>query len=168
MLPYVLGYASESIQQVELYQYHQVNISSIDIQLERSTTSFWMFAFDYKDAFEDATTLLLSRPYVHDKYQPIQFNKLITTADFTNSYQIFSDQFMQCYHLIRAPFIRQFMELPGTEKFLSVRKGKVYCWLPKKQIQYRVELLDELEDAVQDEAATAVKIALHFQQMFQL
>jgi hypothetical protein len=118
-----------------------------------------MIAADIKHDFEDDTTLLLPRPFGHDQFQPIVFNTQITPPEFTASYQIYSSQFMQAYYLIRAASIAAFMDVSDAETWLSIRKKKLYVFVPKVAVDYRVDQLDNVLEEVKKEAAIAICLA---------
>ncbi len=154
-----MGYPIEAVHQNELYQYKQLYLSEISIKLERHSIHYWMIATDIKHDFEDDTTLLLPRPFGHDQFQPIVFNTQITPPEFTASYQIYSSQFMQAYYLIRAASIAAFMDVSDAETWLSIRKKKLYVFVPKVAVDYRVDQLDNVLAEVKKEAAIAICLA---------
>lgn len=109
--------------------------------------------------------MILPNPFEHDKYQRIEFNKMITSSDFLKNFNIFSSEFMHAYYLISGDLIQSFNSLPGNEKWLSLRKNKGYLCLPKKSIDYSVNHLDLLQKEVLKEAETAMKISELFENM---
>ena len=159
MIPYVMGYPPDSVKQTALYRYKAIYLSEIRIQLERNAIHYWMIACDFEQDFESNTTLFLPRPFGHDKFQFTAFNAQITPPDFIRDYQIYSDQFMHAYQVVDTLFVQAFLALSPAEKWLSVRKNKLYIFLPKKQITYHVNELDIVISAVKEEAKEALNLA---------
>ncbi|MFT5648331.1 MAG: hypothetical protein ACI976_003030, partial [Aureispira sp.] len=77
MLPYIWGYTPEAIQQVDYYTYKGVNISTIKIKQAQKVQEYWFFATAFEQQHPEESTALLPRPYQHDKWQQIAYNKEI-------------------------------------------------------------------------------------------
>jgi hypothetical protein len=161
-----MGYPSESIVQTDLYSCNDICISTLKIKLERGHLEYWLFAVELSQKFEEETTMILPKPFEHDKYQRVEFNKKITSSGFLKNFNIFSSEFMHAYYLISGSLIRSFNSIPaGNEKWLSVRKNKAYLCLPKKSIDHSINNLDLVQEEVISEANTALRISGIFENM---
>jgi hypothetical protein len=166
LIPYVWGYPQEGILQTDLYQYNNIAISSVKINLERTSREYWFIATDLPQKFEEETTLILPTPYQHDKFQNIQFNKEITSTGFLENFNIFSSEFMHAYYLINKRVVHGFDNLPGKDKWLSARKNSACMLLPKNSIEYNINQLEKTQQQVGEEAAEAIRFAVAFEKMF--
>lgn len=159
MLPYIWGFAPESIEQFDEYQYKNVSISYIQIQQEKSKKEYWFLAMDMPQQFEEDSTAILPQPYHHDKWQKVEFNEEIETPEFKQKYNIFSSQFMHCYYLISRELIQKFLALPTDDKWLVYRKNKAYLVLPKKVINWDIYQLDKAHGVAEEQIGRVMQIA---------
>lgn len=162
MLPYIWGYTPEAIQQVDYYTYKGVNISTIKIKQEQKVQEYWFFATAFEQQHPEESTALLPRPYQHDKWQQIAYNKQIELPDFKELFSISSSLFMHSYYLITRQLISQFLALPTTDKWLIFRENRAYLTLPKESINLDIEHLDSLQGKVAKQAVEAMQLSTAF------
>jgi hypothetical protein len=162
MLPYIWGYTPEAIQQVDYYTYKGVNISTIKIKQAQKVQEYWFFATAFEQQHPEESTALLPRPYQHDKWQQIAYNKEIELPDFKESFSISSSLFMHSYYLITRQLISQFLALPTTDKWLVFRENRAYLTLPKESISLDIEHLDSLQEKVAKQAVEAMQLSTAF------
>jgi hypothetical protein len=162
MLPYIWGYTPEAIQQVDYYTYKGVNISTIKIKQAQKVQEYWFFATAFEQQHPEESTALLPRPYQHDKWQQIAYNKEIELPNFKESFSISSSLFMHSYYLITRQLISQFLALPTTDKWLVFRENRAYLTLPKESISLDIEHLDSLQEKVAKQAVEAMQLSTAF------
>lgn len=163
ILPYIWGFAPESIEQFDEYQYELagqcINISYIQIQQEKAKKEYWFLAIELPQKFEEESTSILPLPYYHDKWQKIEFNDQITSPEFKQKYSIFSSQFMHSYYLISQNLLQKFLALPTDDKWLVFRKNKAYLLLPKKAIDWDIYQLDKAHETAKEQIEKMMKIS---------
>ena len=52
------------------------------LEEEKKVQEYWFFATDFEQKHPEESTALLPRPYQHDKWQQIAYNKEIELPDF--------------------------------------------------------------------------------------
>lgn len=162
MLPYIWGYTPEAIHQVDYYDYKGVNISTIQIKQEKKVEEYWFFAIQYTQQHSDESTALLPKPYRHDKWQQIEYNKEIELPAFREEYTIFSSLFMHSYYLITRQLITQFLTLPTLDKWLVFRQNVAYLVLPKESIQFDIQNLDAMQVKAEEQVLEAIQFSNTF------
>lgn len=162
MLPYVWGYTPEAIQQVDYYTYKGVDISTIQIKQEKKVQEYWFFATDFEQKHSEESTALLPRPYQHDKWQQIAYNKEIELPAFKELFSISSSLFMHSYYLIRRHLISQFLALPTSDKWLVFRQNKAYLALPKMSIELDIHNLEKIQEKAAEQAIEAMNLSTAF------
>lgn len=162
MLPYIWGYTPEAIQQVDYYTYKGVDISTIQIKQEKKVQEYWFFATDFEQEHSEESTALLPRPYQHDKWQQIAYNKEIELPAFKELFSISSSLFMHSYYLIRRHLISQFLTLPTSDKWLVFRQNKAYLALPKTSIDLDIQNLENVQKEAAKQAVEAMNLSTTF------
>ncbi len=159
LLPYIWGFAPETIQQFDHYKYKNIHIYSIIIKQEKATQEYWFLAAKMEQKFGAESTVILPRPYQHDKWQNVQFNQAIELPKFKENFSIFSSEFMHSYYLISRQKIEQFLTLPTLDKWLVFRKNIAYLLLPKKDSFFDVKKIEETQKEAAKEAQESIELA---------
>lgn len=162
LLPYIWGYAPESIHQEDLYQYKDINISTIQIKQEKASIDYWFLSTNLEQKFGEESTLVLPKPYRHDKWKSVAFNEQITSSEFKKNFTIFSSEFMHSYYLVSKEKIEQFCNLPSADKWMVFRKNNSYVLLPKKHVEVDILQLEKSESAAKEEAEEAIILGEQF------
>lgn len=162
MLPYIWGYTPEAIQQIDYYNYKGVNISTIQIKQEKKVQEYWFFSTPFQQQHPEESTALLPKPYQHDKWQEITYNKEIELPAFKELFSISSSLFMHSYYLITRQLITQFLALPTTDKWLVFRQNAAYLALPKASINLDIQNLDDLQKKEEEQAVEAMQLSATF------
>lgn len=159
MLPYIWGFTPEAIQQIDYYDYKEVNISTVQIKQERVLQEYWFFAVSLVQKHSAESTVFLPLPYQHDKWQKIVFNSAIELPKFKENFGIYSSQFMHSYYLITRQLITIFLALPSLDKWLVFRQNTVYLVLPKEGLDFDPNVLDEIQEKASRQVVEAMKFA---------
>lgn len=167
MLPYIWGYTPEAIHQVDYYNYKAVNISTIQIKQEKKIQEYWFFAIRHEQQHSEESTVLIPKPYQHDKWQQVEFNQQIELPEFKEQFTINSSLFMHSYYLINRHLIAQFLSLPTLDKWLIFRQNIAYLILPKASISLDVQNLDQVQKEAEKQALEAIKLSTVFLQALQ-
>jgi len=162
MLPYIWGYTPEAIQQIDYYNYKGVDISTIQIKQEKKVQEYWFFSTPFQQQHPEESTALLPKPYQHDKWQEITYNKEIELPAFKELFSISSSLFMHSYYLITRQLITQFLALPTTDKWLVFRQNTAYLALPKASINLDIQNLDDLQKKEGEQAVEAMQLSATF------
>jgi hypothetical protein len=162
MLPYIWGYTPEAIHQVDYYTYKGVNISTVQIKQEKKVQEYWFFATPFQQQHSEESTALLPKPYHHDKWQQISYNKQIELPAFKELFSISSSLFMHSYYLITRQLISKFVSLPTKDKWLVFRQNTAYLALPKTSIDLDIQNLEEVQKKAAQQAVEAMALSTTF------
>lgn len=141
-VPYIWGYSPETIKQYDYYQYKNVDIATVQINQEQLTAEYWFISWIQPQHFETGTTMLLPKPYQHDKWSQIHFNQAIELPKFRENYSIFSSEFMHSYYSINRTCIQEFLDINTTEKYLVFRENKGFLLMPKDRVDWDITNLE--------------------------
>lgn len=164
-IPYIWGLSMEAVREGATYYYEDILISSIRVEQEQLSRWYWLLSVPYEQVFPTESTAFLPKPYAHDKWQAIQFNAQIQLPDFKANYSIYSSEFMHSYHLVSAAKVRQFMQLPETDKWLLFKNEKAYLLIPKEEVVLDVGQLATVVQQAKKQAAAVIATARSFQQL---